>query len=158
MNINVTLFIQVFVFVALIVLIMRHAWPQFEKALDERADKISKGLADAERAAFKLKEADATIADMTLEAKKKAREIIDRANKNATDIVEEARLAADHKAKQIIEEATFEIEAEKVKVKETLIQEVSSYAMLIVQKVLAKQLDKKLSESIIKKAIEEEVA
>ncbi|MAH60725.1 MAG: ATP synthase F0 subunit B [Legionellales bacterium] len=158
MNINVTLFIQVFVFVALIVLIMRNAWPQFEKALDERADKISKGLADAERAAFKLKEADATIAQMTLDAKKKAREIIDRANKNATDIVEEARLSADQKAKQIIEEATFEIEANKVKVKDTLMQEVSSYAMLIVKKVLAKQLDKQLSESIIKKAIEEEVA
>ena len=137
---------------------MRNAWPQFEKALDERADKISKGLADAERAAFKLKEADATIAQMTLDAKKKAREIIDRANKNATDIVEEARLSADQKAKQIIEEATFEIEANKVKVKDTLMQEVSSYAMLIVKKVLAKQLDKQLSESIIKKAIEEEVA
>ena len=95
---------------------------------------------------------------MTLDAKKKAREIIDRANKNATDIVEEARLSADQKAKQIIEEATFEIEANKVKVKDTLMQEVSSYAMLIVKKVLAKQLDKQLSESMIKKAIEEEVA
>ena len=53
MNINVTLFIQVFVFLALVIAIMKYAWPQFEEALNE-ADKISKGLADAERAAYKL--------------------------------------------------------------------------------------------------------
>ena len=158
MNINVTLFIQVFVFVALVIAIMKYAWPQFEEALNDRADKISKGLADAERAAYKLKQADEEVDKIIMQCKKEAKEMLDKARQNAGNIIDEAKQNATKRAEQMIEEATFEIEVQKNIATEELMKEVSDYSMQIVNKVLVKHVNSKISESMIRKSIEEELA
>ena len=49
MNINATLFAQAIVFAILVWFTMKFVWPPIAKALDERALKISEGLASAEK-------------------------------------------------------------------------------------------------------------
>jgi F-type H+-transporting ATPase subunit b len=48
-NLNATLFAQLVVFFILALFTMKYVWPPLMKALDERASKISEGLAAAER-------------------------------------------------------------------------------------------------------------
>ena len=54
MNINATLFAQAVVFAILVWFTMKFVWPPIAKALDERALKISEGLASAEKAKSEL--------------------------------------------------------------------------------------------------------
>jgi len=54
MNINATLFAQAIVFAILIWFTMKFIWPPIAKALDERALKISEGLAASEKAKTEL--------------------------------------------------------------------------------------------------------
>ena len=54
MNINATLFAQAIVFAILVWFTMKFVWPPIAKALDERALKISEGLASAEKAKTEL--------------------------------------------------------------------------------------------------------
>ena len=49
MNINATLFAQAIVFAILVWFTMQFVWPPIAKALDERAQKISEGLAASEK-------------------------------------------------------------------------------------------------------------
>ena len=54
MNINATLFAQIVVFAILVLFTMKFVWPPIAKALDERALKITEGLASAEKAKSEL--------------------------------------------------------------------------------------------------------
>ena len=54
MNINATLFAQAVVFAILVWFTMKFVWPPIAKALDERALKISEGLAASEKAKSEL--------------------------------------------------------------------------------------------------------
>ena len=54
MNINATLFAQAIVFAILVWFTMKFVWPPIAKALDERAQKISEGLAASEKAKTEL--------------------------------------------------------------------------------------------------------
>jgi len=53
-NLNATLFAQLVVFFILALFTMKYVWPPLMKALDERANKISEGLAAAERGKHEL--------------------------------------------------------------------------------------------------------
>ncbi len=54
MSLNATLFAQLVVFFILAWFTMKFVWPPIVKALDERAQKIADGLADAERLAQQM--------------------------------------------------------------------------------------------------------
>ena len=58
MNINSTLFLQAVVFAILVWFTMKFVWPPITKALDERAQKISDGLAAADKAKSELSTAN----------------------------------------------------------------------------------------------------
>ena len=54
MNLNATLFAQFVVFFILALFTMKFVWPPLMKTLDERAKRISEGLAAAERGKHEL--------------------------------------------------------------------------------------------------------
>ena len=139
MNVNLTLFIQVIVFLSFIMLIMRNVWPIFEKTLDDRAASIAKGLEDAERSRQQLHQADETVKSLLKEAKVNAKTIIDEAKKQAQFLVQEAKEDAEHKHQQIVEESYAEIEVHRNQIKDQLMSEVGDYALLIAQRISAKK-------------------
>ena len=49
MNINLTLFVQMLVFIALIWFTMKFVWPMILNPMEERSRKIANGLAAAEK-------------------------------------------------------------------------------------------------------------
>jgi F-type H+-transporting ATPase subunit b len=62
-SINATLFVQAIVFAILVWFTMKFVWPPIATALDERAKKISDGLAAADKAQSELSAAHQRVED-----------------------------------------------------------------------------------------------
>ncbi len=155
MNVNLTLLIQVVIFVSFIMLIMHYVWPMFEKVLDDRSAQIAKGLEDAERARHQLHEADQTVKALMKDARVSAKSITDEAKNHAKELVQEAKKEAEIKHNQIVEDSYAEIEVQRNQLKDELMSEVGGYALEIAQRVISKKLDIKLDSKLIEAELKE---
>ena len=72
MNLNATLIAQTVVFFVLAWFTMKFVWPPLVKALDERAKKITDGLAAAEKGRQDLMSAEARSKDIERQAREHA--------------------------------------------------------------------------------------
>ena len=106
MNINATLFVQILVFLALWWFTAKYVWPPIVKALDERAKRIADGLAAADKARTDLAAAEkrveaeigrarATAAEVRAAGEKQAAQLVEDARAEGARIVAEARKAAE---------------------------------------------------------------
>ena len=94
MDINLTLVVQMLVFAAFVLFTMKLVWPPLAKALEERQEKIADGLSAAERGRKELELAQHRVKDELKHAKAQSADIIDKANKRASQMIEEAKEAA----------------------------------------------------------------
>jgi F-type H+-transporting ATPase subunit b len=141
MSINVTLFVQMLVFLLLVWFIMSFVWPLLAAAMEEREKKIADGLAAASKGEDSLNIAK-TEADKLIEkAKFQAREIIDQGNSRANSIIEEGRTEGAAERQRLIEKANSEIQIETNKARDDLRTEVSSLVVLGASKVINKEID-----------------
>ena len=92
MNINLTLIIQMIVFLLLVFFTMSFIWPPLMRAVEERQKKIAQGLAAADRGEQELQQARQGAEAILREARERAGQIIDQAQHRANDIVEQARV------------------------------------------------------------------
>ncbi|MDE4965979.1 F0F1 ATP synthase subunit B family protein, partial [Francisella tularensis] len=76
-DIKINLFGQMLTFVFFIVFSMNFVWPTLRKALEERREKISEGLASADRASRELEDAKRQSSEILREAKAKSTEIVE---------------------------------------------------------------------------------
>ena len=150
MNINITLVGQMITFAIFIVFTMKFVWPPLRKALDERREKITGGLASTDRAFRKLEAAKRQSTEFLYEAKAKATEIIDCAYVRAHNISEQAKKEAIVAADKIKSTAIAEIEQEKIKARVELKTELVTLAMAGASKIISAQVDKKTSNEILK--------
>ena len=77
MNLNITLVIQLLVFVILGWVTMKFIWPPLIAAIEARQRKIADGLISAEKAEKSLAEAKASATDIIKEARVQANKIVD---------------------------------------------------------------------------------
>ena len=108
MNINATLFAQLVVFFILGWFTMKFVWPPIVRALDERAKKISDGLAAADKAQVDLRVAERRAAEEMTKARDTVSELRAAAERQATSIIEQARA----EAAAIVTQARQQAEAE----------------------------------------------
>jgi len=90
-NINLTLIVQMLVFIVLIWFTMKFVWPMILGPMDERSQKIAAGLAAAEKGKADLASASERAEAVLREARERAGQIIDQAQHRANDVVEEAK-------------------------------------------------------------------
>lgn len=141
MNINMTLIGQLIAFAGFVLFCMRFVWPPITAAMAERAQKISDGLAAADRASHDLEIAKKQAVEHMADAKKEAAGIIEAANKRAAAVVDEAKSAAVQEAERIKLAALAEIEQERARTQEQLMQQVSTLAIAGAEKILAAEID-----------------
>src|SRR5699024_7467820 len=108
MSINATLLAQVIVFALLIWFTMKFIWPPVSKALRERQQRISEGLAAADRGVRELEEANAKVEELIKEARTQANEILANAQRQATEAVEQSREEARVEGERIVTAAREE--------------------------------------------------
>jgi F-type H+-transporting ATPase subunit b len=140
-NINATLFAQMITFGILIWVTMKFIWPPLAQAMDERAQRISEGLAAADRAKAELKDADARVAEEIKAARVQASEIVDKAQQQANQIVDKAKADALLEAARLKALAQTDIDGMVGKAKEQLRGQVASLAMQGAQKIIQREIN-----------------
>ncbi len=155
LGINGKLFIaQLINFAILFYVLKKFAYQPILKILDDRKERIEKGLKDAEVAKEKLEQ---------ITAKEEA--VLNEANKKATAILLEAEEKAEKNRLQAIKETEEEVarlmkraEQRILEKKEQMLSELKKdVAELVVQateKVLDEKIDKEKDVELIKKAVE----
>ncbi|MBL6695334.1 MAG: F0F1 ATP synthase subunit B [Luminiphilus sp.] len=141
MNINLTLIGQLIAFIAFVAFCMRFVWPPIVAAMAERQQKITDGLAAADRASHDLELAQKNATAQMAEAKKEAAGIIESANKRAAALIDEAKAAAVVEADRVKAAASAEIEQERARAQEELMARVSQLAIQGAEKILAAEVD-----------------
>ena len=141
MNINSTLFLQAVVFAILVWFTMKFVWPPITKALDERALKISEGLAAADKAKSELSTANKRVeAELATSRTETASRLAD-ADRRGQGIVEEAKARAVDEANKIIAAAQAEAAQQTVKAREALREQVALLAVKGAEQILRKEVN-----------------
>ncbi|MDE5905170.1 ATP synthase F0 subunit B, partial [Duncaniella sp.] len=97
-------------------------------------------------------EADKYIAD----ARRQQADMLREADKMKTQIIEEARSAAQTEAKKVMDAAKVSIEQERKQAEQQFRNEVSSFALDIAQKVVRNQMkDEKAQEQLVSSLLDE---
>lgn len=151
MNINLTLFVQVIVFVALIWFTMKFVWPMILGPMEERSRKIAAGLAAASRSQKDLEAAQAQAKEILREARDKAGQIVEQATRRSNEIVEEAKGMAGQEMRRLIEHAHGEIALERTQAREGLSREVGRLAVAGAAKLLDREIDARTHAELLDK-------
>jgi F-type H+-transporting ATPase subunit b len=138
MDLNATLIGQMITFALFVCFTMKFIWPVLEKILQERQEKISAGLAAAERGHKELELAQKYAIQHIHEAKAKASETIEQAKKQAAFIVEQAKQEAAQERAQIVSLGHEIVEQERRVTREELQNEVINLALASAEKLLGR--------------------
>lgn len=143
MNMNLTLLVQAVIFAVFIWACATFIWPVLMRKLDERQKQIADGLAAAEEGKHSLANAEKRIADMMVEAKGRAQEIVAQGEKLKSQTVEESKAIAKTEGDRIIAAAKAEIQQEVVRAKESLRNQVADLAVAGARQILKREVDPK---------------
>ena len=155
MNINLTLVVQMLVFAVFVWFTMKFVWPPLVKALDERQEKIADGLAAAERGRRELELAQHRAKDEMKHAKVQSAEIVEKANRRAGQIIDEAKEDARAEAQQMAKIAQEHIAQEVNRAKDGLRKQVAALAVSGAEKILMREIDAAANRALLDQLIEE---
>jgi F-type H+-transporting ATPase subunit b len=140
-NLNATLFAQLVVFFVLAWVTMKFVWPPLMKAIDERAQKITDGLAAADKAKNDLTLVEKRVGEELRHAREFASELRGGAEKQASQLVDQGR----EEAARIIAAARVAAEAEAgaaaQRAKEALRDHVAQLAVAGAEKILRREIN-----------------
>ena len=151
MDINATLLGQMITFAIFVWFTLKFVWPMIQTSMDERKQKILDGLDAAKKGHEKLKEAQDKSLVFLKDAKEQCDNIIANANKQATKIVDDARVGALAERDEIINSGHKQIEQELNKVKLELQTKLAELIINGAEKVLIKSINSKDHASILDK-------
>ena len=151
MNINLTLIVQMLVFIVLVWFTMKFVWPMILGPMEEREKKIAQGLAAADRGEESLAKARDEADAIVRAARERATQIIDQATHHANEIVEQAKGTATSEGQRLKAAAVQEIELESSRARESLRREVAQIAVQAASKLLEREIDAKAHADLISK-------
>ncbi len=151
MNINLTLVVQMIVFIVLIWFTMKFVWPMILGPMEERAKKIAAGLAAADKGQQELAQARDRADAIVREARERATQIIEQAQRQANELVEQAKGTATSEGARLVEQAKQQIELETSHAREALRREVATIAVSAASKVLEREIDPQTHADLLNK-------
>ena len=151
MSINLTLIVQMLVFIVLVWFTMKFVWPMILGPMEEREQKIAQGLAAADRGEQSLAKARDEADAIVRAARERATQIIDQATHHANEIVEQAKGTATSEGQRLKAAAAQEIQLETSQARETLRREVAQIAVQAASKLLEREIDAKAHADLISK-------
>ena len=127
-------------FLCLYFILAKLAWPYIIKTMEERADKIDKGVAIAQEAEAQLANAKSERDKILAEARNEQAEILRDAAKMRNQIIDDARGEASAEAQKVAQAAQLSIEQSRKESEEQLRQEVGVLALEIAEKVIRQNI------------------
>jgi F-type H+-transporting ATPase subunit b len=140
-NINLTLIVQMLVFVTLIWITMKFVWPMILTPMNERERRITLGLAAAEKGQQELVQANDRAESIIRDARERAGHIIEQAQHRANDLIEQAKANANSEGQRLVAAAHQQIELDSARAREGLRREVAQIAVSAASKVLEREID-----------------
>jgi F-type H+-transporting ATPase subunit b len=150
-NINLTLIVQMLVFIVLTWFTMTKIWPQILGVMDERSKRIAMGLAAAEKGQEQLTQAHQDAEVIIREARERARQISDQARQRANESIEEAKGTATSEGARLIAAAQQQITLESLRARESLRHDVGKLAVQAASKLLEREIDPRAHADLIDK-------
>jgi len=152
---NLTLIGQTIAMIVFVWFTMKYIWPLLDTAITERQEKITDGLAAADRSQHDLELAQKNAAETMREAKEKAAVLLDQAKKRHSEIVDQAKDDARSEADKIKTGAQAEIEQEVHRAREELRKQVSILAIAGAEKILQRSIDASAQADILDSLVAE---
>jgi F-type H+-transporting ATPase subunit b len=140
-NLNATLFAQFVVFFILAGFTMKFVWPPLMKALDERAQKITEGLAAADRGKAEMAAAEKRVQVELAGAREEGQKRIGDAEKRAAAIIEDAKKTASEEAARIIAAAKADADQQVTKARDELRGQVATLAVRGAEQILKREVN-----------------
>ena len=153
MNVTATLFGQMITFIVFVWFIKAYLWEPLTQAMESRTKKISDGLAAAEQGQKKIEQATIEFSTRIDQEKTQASSIITDAESKSKNILEEARVAAREEAQKIAKTSSQQLEQEINAAREKLKSEVAVMSLLCAEKIISKDIDKKMHDQIIDEVV-----
>ncbi|HEY5101394.1 MAG TPA: F0F1 ATP synthase subunit B [Steroidobacteraceae bacterium] len=151
MNINLTLIVQMLVFVVLTWFTMTKIWPQILGVMDARSKKIALGLAAADKGQEQLVKAREDADVIIREARDRAHQIIDQAQQRANQEIEQAKGTALSEGDRLIAAAQQQIQLESTRARESLRRDVGRLAVQAASKLLQREIDPRAHAELLDK-------
>lgn len=143
-------------FAVLFFILWKWGWPAIMKGIDSRADFINKGVEYAQNAKEQLDHAREAADQQMAEARRQQAEVLREADKMKTQIIEEARAAAQKEAQKVMDAAKVSIEQSRKEAEQSFRDQVSVFALDIAQKVVKNQLaDDKAQAKLVNSLLDE---
>ena len=156
MGINLPgLITQLISFAILVFLLTRFLYKPVVKLLDERAEKIKKGLSDAESASKGAEEAASKIEEELSQARLEGKKLVEAAREASNQLREDEKEKIAVEISQMMEKAKKEINSER---DSAILELKNRFGELVVDaagKVIEKEIDEKSHSELITKALEE---
>jgi F-type H+-transporting ATPase subunit b len=140
-NLNATLFAQFVVFFILAAFTMKFVWPPLMKALDERAQKITDGLAAADRGKAEMAAAERRAQAELATARDEGQKRINDAERRGQGIIEDAKKTAAEEAARILAAARADAEQQVTQARETLRGQVATLAVRGAEQILKREIN-----------------
>jgi len=140
-------------FTLVLLVLYKFAYKPILKVLNERTDKIEKGLEDAENAAKKLEETEIKEKEVLVEAKKEAQKILSEAQACGKKSQEEMIVEAKEKIEKAVDEAKVKIEDEKSKMIQEAKSEVATLVVSATEKIINEKIDVVKDKELINEVI-----
>lgn len=128
-------------FLILFLILWKFAWPVILKTVDKRADLIDKGVEYAQNAKIQLDNAQQQADRMLQQTRTQQAEMLRDADRMKTQIIEEARGAAQKEAQKVMDAARLSIEQQQKQAEKQFRDQVSDFALNIARKVVRKEMD-----------------
>ncbi len=147
------LFAQAVNFLLVFLVLYYFALKPLLAVMRKRTEKIEQSLKQAEEIEKKLAQADQEYEAKINEAKKQAKNILAKAQKQAEENRRQILAKAKAEVGEIINKEKEKLKIEKAKILKEIKKEVSDLIVLAVEKILERRLDKPEDERLIKKII-----
>ena len=157
MNINATLFVEMVIFIAFVMLTMRYVWPPLKKVIEERKLLIEQGIKNSEEAKVTLEEAKENAEHIVHVAKERAYQIVSEAKKEASDIILKGKEQITLQKQK--SEADMQAEAQHIisQARKNLHKEITQVAVSLCEKVLMEtKLDDRIQKHILSSYTQQE--
>jgi len=155
LQINATLVVELVAFLVMLAILARWVYPPVIRAAEARQRQVTEQLASADKARkdaeARLQQADAAIQ----EARVQAGQIVERANRAAEQIQQEAQEKAKDEARRIVEGASRDIDAERQRAIHAIRLQMADIVTGAVRRIVGESLDGERHRQLIEAAIEQ---
>lgn len=127
-------------FLCLYFILAKWAWPFIIESMEERADKIDKGVAYSQEAEARLNNANAEADRIIAEARDKYNEMLRDTEKARNERIEQARSEAAEEAQKVTEAAQVSIEQARKESEKQMRLEMGELALQIAEKVIRRNI------------------